>query len=108
MTMNVRDLALLLAEGFFPLLAVLTLINLIRHRDWVQLDIVLMFAALSVTGISQMLINLAGLSPLWLDKLSWIGLIVQPIFCSVSYGTFARFLAPSHTWRWVGYSRPRC
>jgi signal transduction histidine kinase len=78
--MTVDDLLNLVTQGFFLLVAVLTLADLIRRRDRLRLDIALPFNALAIILLTGLLedANVIDTTPEWLDLLGLLGLLAQP------------------------------
>lgn len=77
--MSVKDLLMLVTQGFFVLVGALTLVDLLRHRDRARFDIALPFTALAVTTSIGIVGGLTGKpAPPWLSAISSLILIAQP------------------------------
>jgi signal transduction histidine kinase len=76
--MSVNDLLTLVTQGTLLLIAVLTLVDLVRHPDQTRLDIALMFGALAAIVLIQGLTMVTHRQAPWLRQLGAILLLAQP------------------------------
>jgi signal transduction histidine kinase len=76
--MRVDDLLNWIAQGCLLLIAVLTLVDLVRHRDQARIDIALMFGALAAIVLIQGLTTVTRQQVPWLGQFGAILLLAQP------------------------------
>src|ERR1041384_826288 len=76
--MSAKDFLLELTRLSFVLIAGLTLLDLVRHRDRRHVDIALMFASLAVAILSQEFNKFTGQQWRWLTLLGTLGTLAQP------------------------------
>ncbi|HWQ15041.1 MAG TPA: ATP-binding protein [Roseiflexaceae bacterium] len=77
--MSVLDLLRLVTQGVFVLIAIVTLVDFLRHRDPPRLDIALMFGALSAIIVIQQIRGAIGLEGHWLRLAGTVLLLAQPV-----------------------------
>jgi signal transduction histidine kinase len=76
--MRVNDLLTWITQGCLLLIAALTLVDLVRHRDRARIDIALMFGALAAIVLIQGLTTVTRQQLPWLGKFGAILLFAQP------------------------------
>src|SRR5215211_7023041 len=76
--MRVDDLLTWITQGCLLLIAALTLVDLVRHRDRARIDIALMFGALVAIVLIQGLTTVMRQQAPWLGKFGAILLLAQP------------------------------
>jgi signal transduction histidine kinase len=76
--MRVDDLLTWITQGCLLLIAALTLVDLIRHRDQARIDIALMFGALAAIVLLQGLTTVTRRQVPWLGQVGAILLLAQP------------------------------
>src|SRR5215216_5480525 len=76
--MRVDDLLTWITQGCLLLIATLTVVELIRHRDRAYIDIALMFGALAAIVLIQGLTTVMRQQVPWLRQLGAILLLAQP------------------------------
>src|SRR6266540_3795035 len=76
--MRVDDLLNWITQGCLLLIATLTLVDLVRHRDRARIDIALMFGALAAIVLIQGLTTVMRQQAPWLGQFGTILLLAQP------------------------------
>lgn len=76
--MTLSDFLVLVVRFTYALLGLITLLNLLRHRDQARLDIALMFSSLAVAVLGQQYSEVTGQNPVWLTKLEQVSVMAQP------------------------------
>jgi signal transduction histidine kinase len=76
--MRVDDLIQWVTQGCLLLIAALTLVDLVRHRDRARVDIALMFGALAAIVLIQGLTRVTRQQTPWLGQFGAILLLAQP------------------------------
>ncbi len=76
--MRVDDLLNWITQGCLLLIATLTLVDLVRHRDRARIDIALMFGALAAIVLIQGLTTVMRQQAPWLGQFGSILLLAQP------------------------------
>jgi signal transduction histidine kinase len=76
--MRVDDLLQWITQGCLLLIAALTLVDLVRHRDRARIDIALMFGALAAIVLIQGLTAVTRQQAPWLGQFGAILLLAQP------------------------------
>ena len=76
--MRVEELLTLVTQGTFLLIALLTSVDFLRHRDRTRLDIALMFGALAALIVIQRIPAIIGVQVAWLSTAGAILLLSQP------------------------------
>lgn len=76
--MTLVDFLNLLTRTLFSLLALITLVDFLRHRDRARLDIALLFASLSSTLFVELILQFTHQVAPWLTTLSNVSSIAQP------------------------------
>src|SRR5260221_8730882 len=95
-TMTAIDLLTLVAQVFFALLCLVSIIDFIRHRDIARRDIALMFTSLGVPISVPPLIKLLGIQVPWLSAATTAVLIAHPYIML----RLLRFFRPIPRWIW--------
>lgn len=86
--MLVTELLQTLTRVFFVLLAVLTVIDYLRHRDPIRRDVALVFVSLASSIVISILVSITGLQAPWVSKIGQIGLVSQPFLLLRLVGYF--------------------
>ena len=76
--MNLNDFFALLTQVAYVLVAGMTLLDWVRHRDRARFDIAMVFVSLAVTIIVQDIQRVLGLQLPWLTALGSLALMAQP------------------------------
>lgn len=76
--MSLNDFLSLTTRGTFVLIAVLTLVDFLRHRDRARLDIALAFGALAAIIAIQGMTGITGLQAPWLSTIGALMLLAHP------------------------------
>lgn len=76
--MNLNDFLTLVTQLLYVLVAGLTLLEWVRHREQTHLDIALAFVSLAVTIVAQNVQQVAGLQLPWLSLLGSLAILAQP------------------------------
>jgi signal transduction histidine kinase len=76
--MRVNDLLQWITQGSLLLIAALTLVDLVRHRDRARIDIALMFGALAAIVLIQGLTRVTRQQAPWLGQFGAVLLLAQP------------------------------
>src|SRR5258708_6919703 len=94
--MTAIDLLTLLAQVFFALLSLVSIIDFLRHRDIARRDIALMFTSLGVPISVPPFIKLLGFHVSWLSAAITAALIAHPYLML----RLLRFFRPVPRWIW--------
>lgn len=86
--MLVTELFQTLSRVFFVLLAVLTVVDYLRHRDAIRRDVALVFISLSSSIVISIFLSVTGLQAPWLSKIGQIGVVSQPFLLLRLVGYF--------------------
>ena len=76
--MSLNDFLTLVTQALYLLVAGVTLLEWVRHREQTQLDITLVFVSLAITIIVQDVQRVAGLQLPWLSSLGSLATLAQP------------------------------
>jgi PAS domain S-box-containing protein len=76
--MNAIELLTVIAQLFFSLLCVATLIDFVQRRDNTRRDIALMFGSLGFSTAISLISKILGVRLVWLNTLGSLALIAQP------------------------------
>lgn len=78
--MTFFDLVSIVARGAFLLLFVVSLVNLLLHRDRTHLDIALVFAALTASILTDTILQFTGIVAPWLKQAALFAVLAEPYF----------------------------
>jgi PAS domain S-box-containing protein len=76
--MSAATIIHLITNIAFILLAGVAAVDYIRHRDWFRLDVLMMFGALAIIALSQVVTLATGWNAVWLTLLDDLLLLAQP------------------------------
>ncbi|HAV76468.1 MAG TPA: hypothetical protein DCX53_03845 [Anaerolineae bacterium] len=76
--MTLSEFLTRLTSFSFSFLAILTVINWLRHRDRAHLDIALAFVSLGLSSIIQIFQQVSGLTAPWLNMIGTLAIVAQP------------------------------
>ncbi len=76
--MTLPDFLVLLTRTLFTLLALLSLIDLLRRRDQARLDIALVFSSLAIGVVLDLFVRVTGINAPWFSIIGVCALVAEP------------------------------